>query len=79
MFRGEQFKIHRARPIEDSGTAGEVLMAKKKLIIGCGEGAIEVLEAQLPGKKALPIQAILNGARIEKGEIMGTALGETNG
>ena len=79
MFRGEQFKIHRARLAENQGFAGEVLVAKKKLVIGCGEGAIEVLEAQLPGKKALPVEAILNGSRIEKGEIMGTALGETNG
>jgi methionyl-tRNA formyltransferase len=78
VFRGEQFKIHRAKLAEEEGPVGEVLVAKKKLVIGCGTGAIEVLEAQLPGKKALPVQAILNGARIEKGETMGTELGETN-
>ena len=46
---------------------GRVLVAKKKLVIGW-TGAI-VLEAQLQAK-ALPVQAILNGARIEKGETM---------
>ena len=79
VFRGEQFKIHRARPAEGSGKAGEVLLAKKRLVVACGSGALEILEAQLPGKKALPAQAILNGARIQAGEIMGSQTGDTHG
>lgn len=74
MFRGEQFKIHRARIVEapqEPAVPGTVLLAKKRMIVACGQGALELLEAQLPGKKALPIQAILNGARIQAGEHLG--------
>jgi methionyl-tRNA formyltransferase len=79
VFRGEQFKIHRARVVdtpEHSGAPGTILLAKKRMIVACGQGALEVLEAQLPGKKALPVQAILNGARIQTGEQFGQPSGE---
>jgi len=76
MFRGEQFKIHRAKVVEGEGTPGEIILAKKRLVVACAEGALEILEAQLPGKRALEAQAILNGARIQAGEIMGVVPGE---
>ncbi len=79
VFRGEQFKIHRARPVDGQGKPGEILIAKKRLVVACGDGALEILEAQLPGKKALPAQAILNGARIQPGEILGSHPGDTHG
>ena len=79
MFRGEQFKIHRTRVTEGAGEPGEILLAKKRLVVACGTGALEVLEAQLPGKRALPIEAVLNGARIEPGEIMGNHQGVPHG
>jgi methionyl-tRNA formyltransferase len=79
MFRGEQFKIHRARVVDAPGqpeAPGTIILAKKRMIVACGQGALEVLEAQLPGKKALPVQAILNGARIQNGEHFGQPPGE---
>lgn len=79
MFRGEQFKIHRARVVDAPGQSeapGTIILAKKRMIVACGQGALEVLEAQLPGKKALPVQAILNGARIQNGEHFGQPSGE---
>ena len=79
VFRGEQFKIHRTQVVQGSGAPGEVLVAKKRLVVACGNGALEILEAQLPGKRALPTQAILNGARIETGEIMGIDQGVLHG
>lgn len=80
MFRGEQFKIHRARVIgglEKPGLSGEILVAKKRMIVACGIDALEIIEAQLPGKKPLPIQSILNGARIQVGEFLNQDPGET--
>ena len=76
MFRGEQFKIHRAQPTEGAGAPGEIIVAKKRLVVACAEGALEILEAQMPGKRSLEAQAILNGARIQPGEIMGVVPGE---
>jgi len=80
MFRGEQFKIHRAQVVEGleaTGSPGEILVAKKRMIVACGKDALEIMEAQLPGKKALPIQSILNGARVQVGEILNLPPGET--
>ena len=79
MFRGEQFKIHRAVVAEGSGQPGEILVAKKRLVVACGSGALEVVEAQLPGKRALPAQAILNGARIQTGETLSADQGASHG
>ncbi len=68
-FRGEPFKLHRVRPIDARGAPGEVLEAGARLVIACGEGAIEVVEGQLPGKKALGGRDLVNGARILTGEV----------
>jgi methionyl-tRNA formyltransferase len=80
VFRGEQFKIHRAqiiKSLDTTGLPGEILVAKKRMIVACGKDALEIMEAQLPGKKALPIQSILNGARIQVGEFLNQNPGET--
>jgi methionyl-tRNA formyltransferase len=69
--RGEvALKILAARPTEGSGSPGEVLKTKGQLVVACGEGALEVLEAQLPGKRALPGSVLANGARIGIGEVL---------
>ncbi len=70
-FRGDRFKVRRARALVDhEGPPGTVLVAKKRLVIACGTGALEVLEGQLPGRKALPGGVLANGARIEPGEVL---------
>jgi methionyl-tRNA formyltransferase len=69
-FRGGVFKIKRARIAQASGPAGQVIEAGKRLVIGCGQGALEVLEGQLPGKKAVSGGDLVNGGRIELGERM---------
>jgi len=70
MFRGDTFKVKAARVTEGEGQPGEVLSVKGALVVACGDGAIEVLEAQLPGKKSLPGHVLANGARIQPGEVL---------
>lgn len=70
-FREQPLKIWSATPVEGSGTPGSVLVAKKKVIIATGSGAVLLKEVQLPGKKRGPAQNLINGARISVGEQLG--------
>lgn len=70
VFRGEPFKVRRARPTPGEGPPGQVLVADERLVVACGQGALEVLEAQLPNRKPLPARDLVNGARIRPGEVL---------
>lgn len=54
----EQVKLLASRLAEGNGAPGQVLNG---LVIACGDGAIEVLVAQRPGKRAMQAQDFLRG------------------
>lgn len=56
-------RFHRARPIEGSGPPGSVLDDSSRLVVGCGEGALEILELQAPGRKRVSARDWLNARR----------------
>jgi len=58
---GERVKLLRSRLADGCGVPGQVLHG---LSVACGEGAIEVLEAQREGKRALPAADFLRGAAL---------------
>lgn len=64
-LRGEPFKVHRTRLVDGEGPAGTFLHGP---VIAAGQGALELVEVQLPGKKRQPGEVFINGARIEPGE-----------
>ncbi|MEX5728399.1 methionyl-tRNA formyltransferase [Rhodovulum iodosum] len=55
---GERVKLLRARPAPGTGAPGAVLHG---FTIACGSGAVEVLQAQRQGKRAMPAGEILRG------------------
>jgi len=55
---GERVKLLRARPVPGQGLPGAVLAG---FTVACGEGALEVLEAQREGKRPMPAAEILRG------------------
>jgi methionyl-tRNA formyltransferase len=55
---GERLKLLRARPVAGNGAPGAVLGG---FTVACGNGAIEVIEAQREGKRALPAAELLKG------------------
>jgi len=56
-------KVHAAQPAPDfSGAPGEILHPKR-LIVGCGQGAVELLTVQPQGKKPMEGVAWRNGLR----------------
>ncbi len=74
-LRDVPLKIYRTLPVtletEPEGVPGQVLSADSSgLCILCGEGALLVREAQLPGRNRLKIGDFLRGARIAPGEIL---------
>lgn len=57
----------RATALNQSAQPGEVVQADHgKLVIACGNGAVELLEVQPEGKKRMPVEAYLNA---RKGEL----------
>jgi len=70
---GVRCKILRTVPVGAAGKAapGTVLQAGKKgLRVACGDGALEILELQPDGKKAMAASAFLMGHPIRTGTVL---------
>ena len=71
---GETLKLYRTAVEAEAGrlgAPGEVVEAEGRLLVACGEGAVEVLELQRPGKRRMDVQAFLNGTTLEPGTRLG--------
>jgi methionyl-tRNA formyltransferase len=69
---GERLKIWAARPSDARGSPGTVLDAPKgRLVVACGEGALEIEALQRAGGKRLSIQEFLRGNPIASGSVLG--------
>ena len=66
--KGERVKALMSRPAAGSGAPGEVLDNDGRLLIACGEGAVELLKLQRAGKGAQDAAALLRGFALQKGE-----------
>jgi methionyl-tRNA formyltransferase len=61
-FEGKIIKIYKTEILDrDDLKPFKLLQSKKELIIGCGTGAINVIELQLEGKKRMPAEEFLRG------------------
>jgi methionyl-tRNA formyltransferase len=60
--------VLRTRPAEGAGAFGEIL---RGAVVACGEGALELEEVQLPGKRAVKGADWVNGSRVGAGEKLG--------
>ena len=67
-LHGKRLKLLRCRVAECSGLPGEVLHG---LTIACGEGAIEVTEAQIEGRGRQDVDTFLRGTAVVPGTILG--------
>ena len=68
---GTDVRLHRARMADGAGEPGTILCCKGQWTIACGKGALEVLELQVAGKRALPAADYLLGARWSPGQRLG--------
>ena len=53
--------------LNSHGLPGTLRQDGKRLFVACGNGWVELLEMQLPGKRRMTVQEILNGLSLEKG------------
>jgi methionyl-tRNA formyltransferase len=69
-FSGGRLCVLAARPVPDMrGIPGEVLDAKR-LIVACGDGAVELLTVQPEGKRPMENTAFANSGKIRRGDIL---------
>lgn len=73
---GKRFKIWRAEahPSAGSGSTapGTLLVCEgDTILVRCGQGAVQLLEAQLEGKRAMPARDLINGRALTTGIVLG--------
>ena len=60
---GERVKLLRSRVVAGSGAPGDVL---GPLVVACRDGAVEILELQRAGKRAMAVKEALAGMALPK-------------
>lgn len=60
-YGGERYKILRAKVVDETGKAGAILDGAGRLVIACGDKALEVTEIKRQGKKKMPTEELLRG------------------
>ncbi|MGB1892516.1 MAG: methionyl-tRNA formyltransferase [Candidatus Latescibacterota bacterium] len=70
---GQPLKVHRARPIEGTGTPGQIIQADARsgLHVACGQGALSLESVQPSGKAPMETGAFLLGNPIAAGALLG--------
>ncbi len=66
----ERLKLLRCvvAPADSAAPAGRILHAGPgRLVVACGEGAVEILEAQRPGRRPMPAEELLRGLAMKPG------------
>jgi methionyl-tRNA formyltransferase len=70
-LRGEVLKLTRLAPVQLTGNEkpGTLLVSGRSLLVVCGDGAaLEIMEAQMTGKKPVRGSDLINGLRLKSGE-----------
>jgi methionyl-tRNA formyltransferase len=70
FLRGQRLHIWQARPADRTLPPASLLAEHRRLLVGCGAGAIDILEIQMEGKKRMPAAAFLNGFTLEPNEVL---------
>jgi methionyl-tRNA formyltransferase len=66
---GDQvLKVRASRVVDGAGAAGTVIEAGSRVVVACGSGALELIEVQLPGKRAASGRDLVNSGRIAVGQ-----------
>lgn len=65
-FNGEKMNLYQSKLGSYANIdPGELLVKEGKLLVGCSDGTIELLEIQLPGKKRMETKFFLKGNTLE--------------
>jgi len=73
MHDDTRLKIYRTRRATGEGPPGSVLEADDRLLVACGDDAVEIVTIQRPGKSRLDAPDFLNGYPLAPGDRFGAA------
>lgn len=67
-FQGKRLKILRTLPTSGQGAPGQIVEASgESLLVGCGEGLLQLLVVQPESKKPMAVSEFLRGYSVDKG------------
>ena len=69
QFRGETCRIWFASATDGNANVGEVIGLEGALVLGCGEGLLQITELQMPGGKRQTAQQFIQSQKPQIGEI----------
>lgn len=73
MIAGQRVKLGPVEPLHESVPAGELVVTKRAVVIGCELGAIRLGQVQPQGKKAMSAADFARGARLTSGMLVDEA------
>jgi len=69
-LENKEWKIWKAKVLEETGRESEPgtisILGKSRLVVQCGQGRLEILMLQLPGKKRMATDAFLRGYTLQQ-------------
>ncbi len=73
-FRGKKLTIAAAKPNRESQnlSPGEILVKDNRILVGCRESTLELLEVQPEGKRKMPVGDFVRGYRPQDKEKLGS-------
>ena len=66
-YDGERFKVLLAEVVDSQGVPGEILTGRGKLVIACGNKALQIRQIQRQGKKVMTVEELLRGFDFAEG------------
>lgn len=70
FLRGLRLHIWKARSADRTLPTASLVAEQRRLLAGCGAGALDILEVQMEGKKRMPAAAFLNGFALQPNEVL---------
>ena len=70
-LRGKKLIVHRMKVVPGHGLEGEVQVDGDRLLIGCRDSLLELVEVQMEGKKRMAAGEFLRGFQVKSGERVG--------
>lgn len=71
VFQGKRLKILKTLPLSVSGTPGTIIEASgDRLVVGCGDGSLQLLSVQPESKKPMSTSEFLRGYKVEVGGVL---------
>ena len=70
-MRGKKLIVHALKQAEGWAAEGELLVEGDRLLVGCKDSVLELLEVQMEGKKKMAAGEFLRGFQVKSGERVG--------